>query len=187
MSDFITYREALQILSGAESHLLTALDEAATAGLTAWATGSVAMGKDPTMILGLIEPKNDIVGYGKEIVRRVGDWRKGLSRYDRSERLAAAHAVLVVTSYFESLEAADLPIPFDEFGFTDGEKTGLALGRFFVNGKETQKIYATRYTLFAFAEFLCWMDILRQGISFLDLGDDARNRKLMNHTTVIRA
>jgi hypothetical protein len=60
------------------------------------------------------------------------------------------------------------------------------LGRFFVNGKETQKIYATRYTLFAFAEFLCWMEILRQGISFLDLGDDARNRKLMRHITVIR-
>jgi hypothetical protein len=60
------------------------------------------------------------------------------------------------------------------------------LGRFFVHGKDTQKIYAVRHTLFVFAEFLCWMEILRQGISFLDLGDDARNRKLMKHITVIR-
>jgi hypothetical protein len=60
------------------------------------------------------------------------------------------------------------------------------LGRFFVNGKDAQKIYAIRHTLFVFAEFLCWMEILRQGVSFLDLGDDARNRKLMKHITVIR-
>jgi hypothetical protein len=60
------------------------------------------------------------------------------------------------------------------------------LGRFLVNGKEAQKVYAIRHTLFVFAEFLCWMEILRQGVSFLDLGDDARNRKLMRHITIIR-
>ena len=129
MSETITYREALLILSGAQSRLLTALDGAATAGLTAWAAGTVAMGKDPTMVLGLIELKDGIVSHGQEVVRRVGDWRKGLSRYDRSQRLAAAHAVLVVTSYFETLEASDLPVSFDQFGFTDGEKAALALGQ----------------------------------------------------------
>ena len=80
------------------------------------------------MVLGLIELKDGIVSHGEEVVRRVGDWRKGLSRYDRSQRLAAAHAVLVVTSYFETLEASDLPVSFDQFGFTDGEKAALALG-----------------------------------------------------------
>jgi hypothetical protein len=60
------------------------------------------------------------------------------------------------------------------------------LGRFLVNGREEQKIYAIRHTLFVFAEFLCWMEILRQGVSFLDLGDDARNRRLMRHITIIR-
>lgn len=47
------------------------------------------------------------------------------------------------------------------------------LGRFFIKGKEEQKIYAVRHTLFVFAEFLCWIEVLRQGVSFLDLGDDA--------------
>jgi hypothetical protein len=60
------------------------------------------------------------------------------------------------------------------------------LGRFLVNGKETQKVYAVRHTLFVFAEFLCWLEILRQGVSFLDLGDDGRNRRLMRHITIIR-
>jgi hypothetical protein len=60
------------------------------------------------------------------------------------------------------------------------------LERFLINGKDTQKVYAIRHTLFVFAEFLCWMEILRQGVSFLDLGDDARNRKLMRHITIIR-
>ena len=60
------------------------------------------------------------------------------------------------------------------------------LGRFLIKGKEEQKIYAVRHTLFVFAEFLCWIEVLRQGVSFLDLGDDARNRKLMKHITVIR-
>lgn len=128
MSEVITYREALLILSGAQSKLLTALDQAATAGLTAWAAGTVAMGKDPGLMLGLIELKDGIVSYGNDIIRRVGDWRKGLSRYDRSQRLAAAHAVLVVTSFFETLEASDFPVPFERFGFTDGEKAALALG-----------------------------------------------------------
>jgi energy-coupling factor transporter ATP-binding protein EcfA2 len=128
MSEVISYREALLILSGAESKLLLTLDRAATAGLTAWAAGTVATGKDPTMVMGLIELKDGIVGYGNEIVRRVGDWRKGLSRYNRSQRLAAAHAVLVVTSYFETLEASDLPVAFDQLDFTDGEKAAVALG-----------------------------------------------------------
>jgi len=29
------------------------------------------------------------------------------------------------------------------------------LGRFFIRGKEEQKVYAVRHTLFVFAEFLC--------------------------------
>ena len=60
------------------------------------------------------------------------------------------------------------------------------LGRFFIRGKEEQKVYAVRHTLFVFAEFLCWIEVLRQGVSFLDLGDDTRNRKMMKHITVIR-
>lgn len=60
------------------------------------------------------------------------------------------------------------------------------LSRFLINGKESQKFYARTYTMFVFAEFLCWVEILRQGVSFLDLGDDARNRRLMKHLTIIR-
>lgn len=134
MADVITYREALVILTGAQSRLLAALDRAAAVGLTAWAAGSVGTGNDPAMALSLFELKNDIVGYGKEIVRRVADWRKGLSRFDRSQRLAAAHAVLVVTSYFETLEATELPVSFDQLNFTEGEKAALVSGQSIPHG-----------------------------------------------------
>ena len=63
---------------------------------------------------------------------------------------------------------------------------GDFLSRYLVNGNETQKRYARTYTLFVLAEFLCWVEVLRQEVSFLDLGDDARNRQLMKHLTAIR-
>ena len=36
--------------------------------------------------------------------------RGGLSRYSRTRRLEAAHAVLVVIAYFEAQEKTDLPV-----------------------------------------------------------------------------
>lgn len=39
--------------------------------------------------------------------------------------------------------------------------------------------YAQRNTLFVIAEYLGWVEILRRGVQFLDLGDDGRNRKLV--------
>jgi hypothetical protein len=45
---------------------------------------------------------------------------------------------------------------------------GDFLSRYLVNAKETQKRYARTYTLFVLAEFLCWVEVLRQEVSFLD-------------------
>ena len=39
--------------------------------------------------------------------------------------------------------------------------------------------YAQNNTMFVVAQYLCWVEILRRGIRFLDLGDDARNRRLV--------
>lgn len=39
--------------------------------------------------------------------------------------------------------------------------------------------YAQNNTMFVVAQYLCWVEILRRGIRFLDLGDDAQNRKLV--------
>jgi hypothetical protein len=40
--------------------------------------------------------------------------------------------------------------------------------------------YAQQSTLFLLAEYLGWVEILRRGVRFLDLGDDSRNRTLVD-------
>ncbi len=126
--DSLTYYAALQILGKPKSRLVTLLDAVATAGLTAWAAGALATGRDAGPPLSVLEVKNEVVRYGHEIVRRVSEWRSGLARFDRSQRLAAAHAVLVVASYFEALESAGLPVPVDRLALSGAEQAALAAG-----------------------------------------------------------
>ena len=104
------------------------LDAAATGGLGAWAAASMLAGTDATIALGLLQLKDEVVGFGRQVMRRVSEWRSGLSRFGRSERLVAAHAVLVVSSYFEALGGAPLPVPAVRLAFTAAEQVSLAAG-----------------------------------------------------------
>jgi hypothetical protein len=129
VTDSLTYYGALKILGTPKSRLVTLLDAVATAGLAAWAAGALATGRDAAVPVDLIHLKAEVVRYGHDIVRRVSEWRSGLSRFDRSQRLAAAHAVLVISSYFESLEQADMPIQVDRLALSGAEQAALAAGK----------------------------------------------------------
>lgn len=85
-------------------------------------------GTDATVALGLLQLKDEVVGFGQQVMRRVSEWRSGLSRFSRSERLVAAHAVLAVSSYFEALGAAQLPVPAARLAFTATEQASLTAG-----------------------------------------------------------
>jgi hypothetical protein len=128
MSDSLTYYAALELLGKTRSRLVELLDAAATAGLTVWAATALSSGGDAGTLLSLFELKSEIVRYGHGVVRRVSEWRSGLSRFDRSDRLAAAHAVLVISSYFEALERADLPVPVARLELSGSEQAALAAG-----------------------------------------------------------
>jgi hypothetical protein len=128
MSDALTYYSALQVLGKKKSRLVALLDMVTTAGVTVWAAGALATGKAADLPLSIFELKNEIVRYTQEIVRRVSDWHSGLSRFDRSERLAAAHAVLVISSYFEALAETDLPIAVERLAMSGEEQAALAAG-----------------------------------------------------------
>jgi hypothetical protein len=39
--------------------------------------------------------------------------------------------------------------------------------------------YGRDYTVYVFAEYLCWIEIIRRDLRFLDLGTEARNRELV--------
>ena len=125
VSEGLTYRDALKIL-GSESRLAGLLDAAATRGLGAWAAARMAAGTDASIALGLLQLKDEVVGFGQQVMRRVSEWHSGLSRFSRSERLFAAHAVLVVSSYFEASGAAQLPVPEVRLAFTGTEQVSLA-------------------------------------------------------------
>jgi hypothetical protein len=128
MSEGLAYRDALKILGSSESRLMGLLDAAATGGLGAWAAASMLAGTDATIALGLLQLKDEVVRFGQQVMRRVSEWRSGLSRFSRSERLFAAHTVLVVSSYFEALGTAQLPIPAVRLAFTAAEQVSLAAG-----------------------------------------------------------
>jgi hypothetical protein len=49
-----------------------------------------------------------------------------------------------------------------------------------------ERRYARDYTVFAIAEYLCWVEILRRELRFHDLGDIEQNRKLMERLTSIQ-
>lgn len=128
MKQSLTYRDALKILGVEKSGVVKLLDTVATAGLTAWAAGAWAAGADVSTPVTVLELKNEIVRYGHEAVRRVREWRSGLSRFDRSERLIAAHSVLVISAYFEALGETSLPVPIEQLELPGPGKVALATG-----------------------------------------------------------
>lgn len=129
MSESLTYADALKILGAGKSRLVSLLDGMASAGLTTWAATAWATGTDVSAPLNLFDLKDEVVRFGHETVRRVSERRSGLSRFDRTQRLAAAHAVLVVSSYFEALDKSDLPLTADRLALNAGDKVGQATGR----------------------------------------------------------
>jgi hypothetical protein len=122
VSESLTYVDALKILGDRQSRLVGLLDGVMSAGLAAWAASAFALGADPSAPMNLFDLKDEVVRFGNEAVRRVSERRNGLSRYDRTQRLAAAHAVLVVSSYFETLDQTELPITPEHLSATAGEK-----------------------------------------------------------------
>jgi len=122
VSESLTYVDALKILGDRQSRLIVLLDGVMSAGLATWAATAWTMGSDPSAPMNLFDLKDEVVRFGHESVRRVSERRSGLSRYDRTQRLAAAHAVLVVSSYFETIDRANLPLTPERLASSAGEK-----------------------------------------------------------------
>jgi hypothetical protein len=55
------------------------------------------------------------------------------------------------------------------------------LGKFLHCGDPEEERYARDYTVFALAEYMCWVEIVRRELRFLDLGDIDSNRQLLAH------
>ncbi|GAA1621648.1 NACHT domain-containing protein [Actinoplanes couchii] len=113
----LSYADAARLLGGQDSRIVTALEKSA---------GWLMLGAAPgaAEILGLFDAKVELVRLSHDLVRTLSERRNGLSRYDRTARLEAAHTVLAVSAFFEALGS----LGFDALLPTRTEQTTLAGG-----------------------------------------------------------
>jgi hypothetical protein len=112
MTDTLTYYAALKLLEKPRSRLVSLLDSVPVKGSAAQ--------------ISILALRDEIVGFAQEVVRDVPKWRAGVSRSTRSELLAAAHAVVVVSSYFEAFAYEEVPTSVEQWVLTSSEQGELA-------------------------------------------------------------
>jgi len=95
----LSYADAVKMLGGRETALVRVLDRFSAVGLLA------VPGLD------LVAACREIVRLGDELLTRLGERLRGMDRMTRTERLRAAHAVIVLTAYFDSLQQALAELP----------------------------------------------------------------------------
>jgi len=95
----LSYADAAKMLGGGDVALVKLLDRLSAFGLLS------VPGID------LIAACRELVRAGDELLTRFGERLRGVDRMTRTERLRAAHAIIVLTSYFDALQDvfADLP------------------------------------------------------------------------------
>jgi hypothetical protein len=76
--------------------------------------------------LGLGELRGPILGWGRSVIVGLREQVRGLGRFSRTERLGAAHVVVVVTAFFEAFDGVPLPFRLDELDLTRGEQLALS-------------------------------------------------------------
>ncbi|WFE41595.1 AAA family ATPase [Micromonospora sp. WMMD998] len=122
MPDTLSYADAVRLLGGDKSKVLDWFDKL-TGGVLVAASAPVPA------LLGVFGAKAEFVRLGHELVRGVSEKRSGLSRYGRTQRLEAAHAVIAVTAFFEALNAVGPPIDLGKAAIDRADQLLLAGAR----------------------------------------------------------
>lgn len=105
-----SYADALRILGCRDGRLVKVVGFASTAARTGYALA----GSGQLATTSLRDMREAILGFGEDVLRRMPELRGGVDRHTRTQRLAAAHAVVVVTAYFEALGAVPLPFTLEQ-------------------------------------------------------------------------
>ncbi|MET9520495.1 hypothetical protein [Streptomyces sp. NPDC002994] len=117
----LSYSDAVAILGG-DSAALAAADQALGGAL------SMATGGASDAVLNLFEARGGVLRLGRDLTTGLRERLGSAERADRTERIAAAHAVLVVTAYFEVLGDLELPFSLRDVQLTRREQIRLAGG-----------------------------------------------------------
>ncbi|MFI9816082.1 NACHT domain-containing protein [Saccharothrix variisporea] len=117
MARKLSYSDAVKLLGAKEHKLVAALDRIVGGALL----GGVALGVSE--LLGWFDAKVDFIRLSHELLIKAAEKRSGLSRYSRTERLHAAHAVMVVVAFFEAAE--DIPFNLKDLDLTRADQLDL--------------------------------------------------------------
>lgn len=120
--DRLCYADAVKLLGGSDSALVAALDRL-TGGVLLAATGGGA-----EFALSLFDAKGELARLSGDLVGGLADRLRGLGRFDRSERLVAAHKVIVLTGYFEAVNSATASFDVGRLRLGRSAQVGLATG-----------------------------------------------------------
>ncbi|WP_150242998.1 NACHT domain-containing protein [Nocardiopsis quinghaiensis] len=117
MAKRLTYAEALKILGQNDSEVMGLAERLTDGGLG-------LMG-----VPDLFGARGALVSGGRRAVEGIRDKISGESRLSRTEKIEAAHQILVVVAFFEAVEEAlaalDAPFALKDLEFTKEEQTGL--------------------------------------------------------------
>ncbi|GGR33757.1 hypothetical protein GCM10010168_60000 [Actinoplanes ianthinogenes] len=119
MARSLSYSDAVRLLGGQDSKVVAAIEKI---------VGGVLLAATPAApaLLGLFDAKSELVRLSHDLVRGLAERRSGLSRFHRTERLEAAHTVLVVAAFFEAMAESPLPFRFGELELTAREQGTLS-------------------------------------------------------------
>jgi hypothetical protein len=98
-----SYNEAVKILGGRDHPVIAAMDKVLGGALLA---GSLGLWQ----VLDLFDAKPDFLRLSNELISKVSAKRRGVSRHTRTQQLHAAHAVLVMTAFFEAFDEQQVPV-----------------------------------------------------------------------------
>jgi hypothetical protein len=117
----LTYADAVKVLGG--SGPLVGIADNVLGGLL-----SVATAGGSEVALSLFDAKAEVIRLGHVVTGRIRESVSGLGRYQRSERLRAAHGVLVVSAFFEAFDEGLEAAGIGDAAITRDEQLKLARG-----------------------------------------------------------
>jgi hypothetical protein len=91
-----SYQDAVWLLGHDEPKIIKIVERLGGAALVSVSAGSLSA-------LALFDVRDGLMKWGIDVVRTIRDRISGLSRFDRTQRLVAAHTVIVITSFYEAL------------------------------------------------------------------------------------
>lgn len=116
----LSYEDAVRLLGHDKSKLAQLVDKLSASVLI----GGVATGH--VWLSAFFEFRAEAVRLGGELMSSIRERTSGRSRYEQAELLVAAHAVLVVTSYFEAFDRLGLPFSTKELKLSSKEMMRLS-------------------------------------------------------------